>query len=249
MTDPGFGSYWTVNLEAPPGTKRPRKRGRPQREVNGDPESITTKKRGRPRKAPETDNCRQTDHLPIATLPIPSSDHMNALLGVSTAQTNDPRLYEDEDEDPAVRPELGAPWGVGEDLESEDDGDALPRRPTTPAYDRSANVHLTPSPGLGTLRQLRDDPISDTFPENIIDHLRVQMGALRRQTSEARSEVANMAQQLRRSQVEVSKARSAWKAAEEMLEVEIRRRKEAERIAEEEAQIRKMVENELRTLR
>lgn len=26
-TEPGFGSYWTVNLEAPPGTKRPRKRG------------------------------------------------------------------------------------------------------------------------------------------------------------------------------------------------------------------------------
>ncbi|KAG1766430.1 hypothetical protein EDD22DRAFT_978467 [Suillus occidentalis] len=29
VTDPGFGSYWTVNLSAPPGTKRPRKRGRP----------------------------------------------------------------------------------------------------------------------------------------------------------------------------------------------------------------------------
>lgn len=28
VTDPGFGSYWTVNLDAPPGTKRPRKRGR-----------------------------------------------------------------------------------------------------------------------------------------------------------------------------------------------------------------------------
>ncbi|RPD65094.1 hypothetical protein L227DRAFT_650208 [Lentinus tigrinus ALCF2SS1-6] len=26
-SDPGFGSYWTVNLDAPPGTKRPRKRG------------------------------------------------------------------------------------------------------------------------------------------------------------------------------------------------------------------------------
>lgn len=32
-TDPGFGSYWTVNLEAPPGTKRPRKRGRTQKEI------------------------------------------------------------------------------------------------------------------------------------------------------------------------------------------------------------------------
>ncbi|GJE89679.1 forkhead box transcription factor [Phanerochaete sordida] len=32
-TDPGFGSYWTVNLDAPPGTKRPRKRGRTQKEI------------------------------------------------------------------------------------------------------------------------------------------------------------------------------------------------------------------------
>ncbi|KAH9486255.1 Forkhead box protein J2 [Psilocybe cubensis] len=35
VTDPGFGSYWTVNLSAPPGTKRPRKRGRPQKEGEG----------------------------------------------------------------------------------------------------------------------------------------------------------------------------------------------------------------------
>ncbi|KAK7007047.1 U3 small nucleolar RNA-associated protein [Favolaschia claudopus] len=32
QTDPGFGSYWTVNLLAPPGTKRPRKRGRPNKD-------------------------------------------------------------------------------------------------------------------------------------------------------------------------------------------------------------------------
>ncbi|OCH89550.1 hypothetical protein OBBRIDRAFT_888324 [Obba rivulosa] len=38
-TDPGFGSYWTVNLEAPPGTKRPRKRGRPNK-AGVDPNTI-----------------------------------------------------------------------------------------------------------------------------------------------------------------------------------------------------------------
>ena len=46
MTDPGFGSYWTVNLDAPPGTKRPRKRGRANREPGGD----GPRRRGRPRK-------------------------------------------------------------------------------------------------------------------------------------------------------------------------------------------------------
>ncbi|XP_006454125.1 hypothetical protein AGABI2DRAFT_189431 [Agaricus bisporus var. bisporus H97] len=45
VTDPGFGSYWTVNLAAPPGTKRPRKRGRTSKSESGG-----TKRRGRPRK-------------------------------------------------------------------------------------------------------------------------------------------------------------------------------------------------------
>ncbi|KAH8099829.1 hypothetical protein BXZ70DRAFT_1000678 [Cristinia sonorae] len=36
-TEPGFGSYWTVNLLAPPGTKRPRKRGGRKKAENGEP--------------------------------------------------------------------------------------------------------------------------------------------------------------------------------------------------------------------
>ncbi|KAJ8494516.1 hypothetical protein ONZ51_g2257 [Trametes cubensis] len=39
-SDPGFGSYWTVNLDAPPGTKRPRKRGGRTNKMDG-PESGT----------------------------------------------------------------------------------------------------------------------------------------------------------------------------------------------------------------
>jgi hypothetical protein len=46
MIEPGQGSYWTVNLDAPPGTKRPRKRGR-----RPPPDPNTTSKRGRPRAA------------------------------------------------------------------------------------------------------------------------------------------------------------------------------------------------------
>ncbi|KAF7337481.1 U3 small nucleolar RNA-associated protein [Mycena sanguinolenta] len=61
-TDPGFGSYWTVNLLAPPGTKRPRKRGRPNKDGTRGPKkddpppepqagpSSTKPKRGRPRR-------------------------------------------------------------------------------------------------------------------------------------------------------------------------------------------------------
>lgn len=41
VTDPGFGSYWTVNLLAPPGTKRPRKRGRQNKGDPSQPVSLT----------------------------------------------------------------------------------------------------------------------------------------------------------------------------------------------------------------
>jgi len=49
VTDPGFGSYWTVNLTAPPGTKRPRKRGRPNKEkdLHDDTGPPPVKRRGR----------------------------------------------------------------------------------------------------------------------------------------------------------------------------------------------------------
>jgi hypothetical protein len=248
VTEPGFGSYWTVNLQAPPGTKRPRKRGRPQREANGDPELVPVKKRGRPRKVPETENRRQSELPHIASLPVPSADHVSALLSVSSARSGICRPYEDEDDDPAVRSEPGALWGVEDDFESEDDGDGLPRRSITPAYDRAVTVHHTPSPSRGTLRQLQDEYISDASPENIIDHLKVQMGKLRRQASDARSEAASLSQELLESQADAARVRSALRAAEEMLEAEVRKRNEAERVADEEAQMRKMVEEELRTL-
>jgi hypothetical protein len=249
VTDPGFGSYWTVNLQAPPGTKRPRKRGRPQREVNGDPESGPAKKRGRPRKMPEMESHRQTEHSCLATLPVPSADHGVAFLGVSTARTGSSHLHDDEDEDHVPRSELGVSWRGEEDFESEDDGDhGPPSRPITPAHDRAINVHFTPSPNRGTLRRVQNDSLSDAMPENIIDHLKVQMGLLRRQTSEAQSEAASMAQRLQQCQTEASRAKSALRAAEEMLELEVRRREEAERLAEEEAQMRKLVEDELRIL-
>jgi hypothetical protein len=86
------------------------------------------------------------------------------------------------------------------------------------------------------------------MPENIIDHLKVQMGLLRRPTSAARSEAASMAQLLQQCQTEASRDISALRAAEDMIELEVRRREEAERLAEEEARMRKLVEDELRIL-
>ncbi|KAH9081936.1 hypothetical protein EDB83DRAFT_2335621 [Lactarius deliciosus] len=225
VTDPGFGSYWTVNLEAPPGTKRPRKRGRPKRDVNDDAESAPTKRRGRPRKVQEA------GHSHIATLAVAGGDHLSTHISVSSTRTGIRRSYEHEHEGRTAPFELGAAWLGEEECESEDDNGDPPQRPTTPAYDRA-----------GTLRQPHCDSIPDAFPENIIDHLKIQMGILRRQASEARSEAASMAQQL-------SESRAALKATEDRLEAEVTKRKEAERLADEEARMRKAVEDELRTSR
>ncbi|KAI8981145.1 hypothetical protein BD414DRAFT_443237 [Trametes punicea] len=41
-SDPGFGSYWTVNLDAPPGTKRPRKRGGRSNKMDGSEAGTLT---------------------------------------------------------------------------------------------------------------------------------------------------------------------------------------------------------------
>jgi len=241
VTDPGFGSYWTVNLEAPPGTKRPRKRGRPKQDVNCDAESSPAKRRGRPRKVSETENSRQAGHSHIATLPIPSGDHMSAHISVSSTRTGNGRSYKHEQEDRMAPFELSAAWRGEEELESEDGCDDPPKRSTTPAYDRAVTVRLSSSPSRGTLRQLQDDSTPDVFPENIIDHLKVQMGMLRRQASEARSEAASMAQQLLES-------KAALKNTEDRLDAEVLKRKEAEQLAEEETRMRRAIEDVLRTM-
>jgi hypothetical protein len=96
VTDPGFGSYWTVNLAAPPGTKRPRKRGRPNRDLHGDIDQLPTKRRGRPRR-----NSQQLP--PIATL---GSDRTLGDGQISSLR----ETYEEDDVDRS-----------DEDCESEDD--------------------------------------------------------------------------------------------------------------------------------
>ncbi|KAF8808142.1 hypothetical protein BYT27DRAFT_7190260 [Phlegmacium glaucopus] len=59
VTDPGFGSYWTVNLDAPPGTKRPRKRGRPNRDTG---EGSSRKTAARAQIQPQNQLNVQSQH-------------------------------------------------------------------------------------------------------------------------------------------------------------------------------------------
>lgn len=82
VTEPGFGSYWTVNLDAPPGTKRPRKRGRQNKGADsnqsGTPSATETiaGRRGRPKKYPPHDfEFEGTSGLPSTSSGHTSSAH------------------------------------------------------------------------------------------------------------------------------------------------------------------------------
>lgn len=91
VTDPGFGSYWTVNLAAPPGTKRPRKRGRTSKA-----ETSGTKRRGRPRKSspspPETEVPSDEDE-----------DDNEEDMKSTQDDTSEDESYESEEEVTATR--------------------------------------------------------------------------------------------------------------------------------------------------
>ena len=84
---------------------------------------------------------------------------------------------------------------------------------------------------------------------HIIDHLKIEMAGLRRQSAEAHSVSLRMSDQLAEAQAAASRAKAALKTAERMLEDEARKRRDAEREADEEARRRRAAEEELESLR
>ena len=79
-SDPGFGSYWTVNLDAPPGTKRPRKRGRNNKTAdNANNANNHAANDGVPVTAlgpPHTNVLpMRVQPPPLPTLPVPPLTH------------------------------------------------------------------------------------------------------------------------------------------------------------------------------
>ncbi|KAI0828986.1 hypothetical protein BC628DRAFT_1513678 [Trametes gibbosa] len=76
-SDPGFGSYWTVNLDAPPGTKRPRKRGGRSTKTDGsETGTLTVLGPSTPPPAPIPIGQRTLPALPGPPAPLmpPSSN-------------------------------------------------------------------------------------------------------------------------------------------------------------------------------
>lgn len=247
VTDPGFGSYWTVNLEAPPGTKRPRKRGRPQSQVDdfGDPQPP--KKRGRPRKNPIPSeramaSTSSLDHPPIATISL-AALHKRVVnrpkISALRASSQD-QLIDDDDDDETMADGRSFRSTFSradkynkydDDYESEEDMDLDPKLPS-------------PERGHPLKRKFAEmlDELPD-FPSNALDRMKIEMAGLRRQSADAMSVSLRMSDQLAEAQADASRARAALRTAESMLEDEARKRQEAERLVDDEARARRRAED------
>ncbi|KAG6845359.1 hypothetical protein H0H87_010468 [Tephrocybe sp. NHM501043] len=225
VTEPGFGSYWTVNLSAPPGTKRPRKRGRQSKDEPFQP----PKKKGRPQKSLVADehlyNLQDEEEERKHSLhsgPVASSSRL-----IHHEWTSRSRAYIDRQDD--------------ED-ESEEDADSeeeivieeemvnpMDRRNSLApiglsAYQPSQSTQSFSLPPFSTLRN----------SDSIIDSLHAELATLRRQSADAVSLSLRLSEQLVQAQTETSRTRAALQTVEELLEQESQRRRELERALDNE---------------
>ncbi|KAG1845465.1 hypothetical protein DFJ58DRAFT_800730 [Suillus subalutaceus] len=230
VTDPGFGSYWTVNLSAPPGTKRPRKRGRPTKAAEDPSNSTQQKKRGRPRKSIDLSSPlsslavgsgRSIPSCNISAVRTRGNDHDDGNgeddmdLGADVHEISDDE-YESE-EDMVIPPHQSSFAGLGAFGLNE-----APSRLLSPSISRALITH------------------SD---ENLVDRLQIEMAGLRRQSADAISVSVKISDQLAEAQAEAARAKTALRTVEAMLEGEVIKRREAEYLADQEAKLRRAAED------
>jgi hypothetical protein len=233
-TDPGFGSYWTVNLTAPPGTKRPRKRGRPNKDsVNGI--QMPPKKRGRPPKAALPVEDPQSSHQTYE-----NEEAINLLAGPSDIPR--PRLIRPGEEHVDYRAQ---PEDPGNDFSSDDDSDTEDESPVHPMDRRESLV------GLSAFGPSRSHPF--TLPpfsslqdgsDHVIESLQAEIESLRRQSAEAATLSLRLSEQLVQAQAESSRTRATLRTIED----ETKRRRGAELLADSEEKRRRKVEETLHSL-
>jgi len=222
---------------APPGTKRPRKRGRPNKDLHDDSGVPPVKRRGRPRKKPlEHDGTQSSLTAGASSGPQSQvrSSQETIIRGNEEEIENEKLADEERDDDEQITDE--------EDYESEED--------MIYPFDHTLSKATF---GFRTSSHYTKSPLSRVFDSegstNIIDHLKIEMAGLRRQSAEAVSVSLRMSDQLAEAQADASRARAALKTAERMLEDEARKRRDAEREADEEARRRRAAEEALKALR
>lgn len=236
VTDPGFGSYWTVNLSAPPGTKRPRKRGRPTKAADESSNPTQQKKRGRPRKS--------IDLLsPLNSLAAGSGCSIPP-CNISAVRTEGSHHDDGNGEDDM---DLGADvHEISEDeFESEEDMVVPPHQSSFAGLgafglNESPSRLLSPSTSRALITH------SD---ENLVDRLQIEMAGLRRQSADAISVSVKISDRLAEAQAEAARAKTALRTVEAMLEAEVIKRREAEYLADQEAKLRRAAEDTIARMR
>ena len=294
VTDPGVGSYWTVNLDAPPGTKRPRKRGRKDPNDESDP-APPPRKRGRPRKYPEQEPM-VFDQPPMTMMLVPATDGYppgcqlptwSAREGSSTKTSagessicgGDDEVYSDV---PIEDHRLSDDYY--DDSEEEDPRDGQPpyllrpvSRSSNPGRDSRASrnqhvpSHNSPPRPTGQQAQqssprhhhIRRPSLSSNGASGCVDYdtqdhsdhrsviawLQREVQSLRQQSADAVSVSVKMSDQLAEAHAEASRVRAALWSMENKYEESERRRKEAERIADQQHRLRQIAEASLQDRR
>jgi len=248
VTDPGFGSYWTVNLTAPPGTKRPRKRGRQNKE-GSDGSPLPPKKRGRPRKilpppypdelqrfSPLDEDEDDTNGSRSELVPSTSTQGHRKCTEKSDHYGGDKLEYE---EDP------DAAYGSEEDYESEEEViHPMDRRSSLVGLSAYAPARSSQPFSLPPISSFRNDASTD----NMIESMQAEIASLRRQSAEAVSLSLRLSEQLVHAQAESSRTRATLRTIEGILEDESKRRREAEREVDNEEKRRRKAEDALNEL-
>ncbi|KAI0081074.1 hypothetical protein K474DRAFT_1480736 [Panus rudis PR-1116 ss-1] len=250
-TEPGFGSYWTVNLEAPPGTKRPRKRG-----VRKDQEAETIPIPEPPVSPAESRRQRRRERNALSPAPYPPP--MTTLRPVdahsfSTPAVRNGRDFAEDDGEQTCHEDQD---GSDDDFGSDDEQLNIRYDPRMNMAASSssltlASVNYPPPPKAGLHGAFSGYPyqhIDSPPPLPDVKRLAQEVDRLRKQSSEAMAHSYRISAQLNEAKAETAKVRAAMKVMESRLEDEKRRRIEAELAADEESKRRRETEDALRLL-
>jgi hypothetical protein len=248
-TDPGFGSYWTVNLEAPPGTKRPRKRGRNKTNANAiQPviEEVESKSNIIPPTSPYFSRSPVPESSSRSTLDTVAS---RPAFSFSSVLSREAHAIEDEFENQSGLEEE-------EDYESEDEMTSFVFHGQAPfggssLYD--APVYHAQSFSRAVFPKEEDEPTTkpkgkSTETGRMIEELKLEVADLRRQASDAALMKRRILDQLAEAQADATRSRAVIKTMEKLLEDEGKKRQEAERLAHDEARLRRNAEEALQRM-
>jgi hypothetical protein len=223
VTDPGFGSYWTVNLSAPPGTKRPRKRGRPTKDTTAN-SSGPAKKRGRPRKGAITT---------IEGAPLSSHEDEDDVEG-------EPEVPQGSDDECESEEELVQPCNQGDSL----------AMLTRYAASRSQPVTLPPFSVLNESSSNMIDRMQfeiTTLRRQSAEAVSVSL-RLSEQLAQAQAEASRTRAALRTAEGMLDEESRKRRDAERLADEEAEKRRSAEKLLDQETCRRRETEDTLRSL-